>query len=505
MSNPTFFHGYRVDNNDLTVTFTGNTYYNISGRTVTYSPYWVSYEIGWVNPDTLVYTKIGPTDRKPLSYSVGYYYANFIIDFSWPTGDYQIRWKYKINSDSSVETIVNNFIVVSQLGLYLTGVDGVDVIISTTGAQGYPYVTGSVTGTYLFTGPQGATGLMGPTGSQGVTGVGYIGADGPTGAQGFTGLGVTGLGVTGLIGPTGAVGPQGQTGPQGFTGLGVTGLIGPTGIVGPQGQTGIGWTGAQGPTGAIGPQGDTGIGWTGAQGPTGAVGEQGDTGVGATGLIGPTGVVGPQGQTGIGWTGSIGPTGSVGPLGTQGNTGIGWTGAQGPTGAVGAQGDTGIGWTGAQGTQGVTGLQGIQGTQGVTGLQGIQGTQGVTGVPGVPGVTGAIEIIFDGGGSEIVVGAITDLYIPYEMNITGWKLLGTPTGIVDIQLYKSTVGTYPPGITGTITGGWTGAHMTDAIYNSDTELSGWDTTLTRDDVLEARIEHASNTTYAMLVLEFYRS
>jgi len=69
------------------------------------------------------------------------------------------------------------------------------------------------------------------------------------------------------------------------------------------------------------------------------------------------------------------------------------------------------------------GITGVPGAQGVTGLQGTQGTTGIQGP--IAGFTGAIEYSFDGSGSAITVGTKKDLYIPYDMTITGWKLFGT--------------------------------------------------------------------------------
>jgi hypothetical protein len=176
-NNPSFYRGYTVDDNDLTVTFTSGGYYDISGLTTYYSPYWISYEVGWINPDTLVYNRLGPLDRVPLNTGVGRFYANFVIGLDWPIATYQIRWKYKVSDSSAVEYISNNFTVIPELSSGLTGIDGINIYLPPTGVQGVPVGStglGAVTGTYYFTGPPGATGAIGyqgETGIQGVTGV----------------------------------------------------------------------------------------------------------------------------------------------------------------------------------------------------------------------------------------------------------------------------------------------------------------------------------------------
>ena len=174
-----------------------------------------------------------------------------------------------------------------------------------------------------------------------ISGIALSGAVGPPGLQGIPGP----TGPTGPLGPTGPsggpVGPTGPTGPKGATGPAGATVTGPQGIQGTPGP--MGFTGEQGPTGPYGP--------TGALGPTGP-----------TGALGPTGPTGPQGIQGV-----TGPTGPQGPLGPTGPFG----GPQGVTGPVGPQGS--VGPQGTTGPQGATGLQGPLGPTGPFGPQGVTG------------------------------------------------------------------------------------------------------------------------------------
>jgi hypothetical protein len=158
---------------------------------------------------------------------------------------------------------------------------------------------------------------------------------------------------------------------------------------------------------------------------------------------------------------------------------------------------------------GLIGLSGSSGGGGATGIQGATGLSGLTGVQGQAGVsygiTGALEIFFDGAGEVIVPGTKTTIYVPYDINITGWKILGSPTGTMNVQLYKSTISTLPPEISGTISGGWTGIHMTESIYNSDDILLGWSPQLVRDDVLEVNVDSVSSVKNATVALDFFRT
>ena len=274
------------------------------------------------------------------------------------------------------------------------------------------------------------------------------------------------------------VGPQGEQGPIGLTGADSTvpGPQGPQGIQGIQGDTGPqGIQGIQGDTGPAGAdsivQGPQGI--QGETGPQGVQGDQGDQGDSAYAAAVAGGFVGTEAA----WLASL-----VGPQGIQGDAG-----PQGIQGETGLQGDQGI--QGIQGIQGEVGPQGIQGIQGETGPQGIQGVQGDIGPQGdvglpelaatpvktaaynavvndlvrvdsaLGGFTVTLPAAVDGdkvglldttdscatnpvllavSGGDTVEGDATGLsvniagaYIELMFNGTNWKVLETPTIVVD--------------------------------------------------------------------------
>ena len=230
----------------------------------------------------------------------------------------------------------------------------------------------------------------------------------------------------------------------------------------------------------------------------------GSTGASVTGLIGPTGYQGETGaigQTGIGWTGSIGPTGAVGPQGNQGQTGIGWTGSIGPTGAVGTQGETGSGITGSQGFTGlgVTGLMGptgLVGPSGETGAQGFTGL-GVTGLIGPTGfigptgiqgsdssTTGMISFVMSSA-STITAGVKGDIQIPFYLKFNEWRMLGTPTGSIDVSLWMDSYDDYPPTVTDTIA--VTGPFITNDIKNTGLTTDWLSPTGTFGDIIRINV------------------
>ncbi|MBD3262614.1 MAG: hypothetical protein GF334_13255 [Candidatus Altiarchaeales archaeon] len=106
-----FLQGHRLKEDELDSHFYSTSVYYPSGVPNAYSPYWIRYEIGWVDPDTSRYHRMGSENRIPYELDTGHYRANFIIGDLWPTGTYEIRWKYKIAAGSTEETKVYEFYV----------------------------------------------------------------------------------------------------------------------------------------------------------------------------------------------------------------------------------------------------------------------------------------------------------------------------------------------------------------------------------------------------------
>lgn len=110
----TFYTRYRLDECDLPIDFKANSSY-VGSQSMMFYPYFISYEIGYIQHDTIVYIRIGPLDRIPLQRSDGAYYANFIVDKDWCPGLYMIRWKYKLSASSGLEEADENFTVLESL------------------------------------------------------------------------------------------------------------------------------------------------------------------------------------------------------------------------------------------------------------------------------------------------------------------------------------------------------------------------------------------------------
>lgn len=112
-----------------------------------------------------------------------------------------------------------------------------------------------------------------------------------------------------------------------------------------------------------------------------------------------------------------------------------------------------------------------------------------------------ISISFNGNGSPLSAGIIPGIIreIPYDMTITGWRLLADQAGDLVLDVWKSTYATYPPIASGSITGSEKPT-LSSAIKNQDLSLSTWNTALSAGDILIFNIDSASLCTYGALTI-----
>ena len=181
----TFVQDYRLKDTDLTKTFylgvTGLGVTGFSGYTgfsgVTglpgvdhyqppypVSPYWVAYEIDYIEPVAQYPIRVGPFNRVPLQTLWKNYYANFIVGEKWATGYYQIVWKSIMTGDTGIPMVesIDNFEVVTAC------------IYGTTGSSG-------ITGPYNW-----YSDIYGTTGTIGSTGITPPPTPGETGTQPYS-------------------------------------------------------------------------------------------------------------------------------------------------------------------------------------------------------------------------------------------------------------------------------------------------------------------------------
>lgn len=109
-----FYSGYRLQDTDLNVNFFAQGVSYPPALTYPYSPYSLSYEIGFLNYDGRI-LRVGPLNRIPYNIRTGVYRADFIVGDDWATGTYQITWKYKISANSDVQETIQQFEVLNYL------------------------------------------------------------------------------------------------------------------------------------------------------------------------------------------------------------------------------------------------------------------------------------------------------------------------------------------------------------------------------------------------------
>jgi hypothetical protein len=113
-----------------------------------------------------------------------------------------------------------------------------------------------------------------------------------------------------------------------------------------------------------------------------------------------------------------------------------------------------------------------------------------------------IAFVIDGAGSEITTGIKGDLEVPFACTITGATLLADQSGSIIIDIWKDTLGNFPPTDADTITAGEEPTLATET-YSQDTTLTGWTKTITAGDVLRFNVDSnpATNITRVTLSLK----
>lgn len=112
----------------------------------------------------------------------------------------------------------------------------------------------------------------------------------------------------------------------------------------------------------------------------------------------------------------------------------------------------------------------------------------------------AFEFTISGGSGAIPTGLYTDFFVPYDCTVIGWTVITNITSTVTFDLWKTDYAGYPSDVGDTITG--TDKPTTVVSRKgSSTSLTGWTTTLNRQDIITINIDANDNATRVLLVLE----
>lgn len=129
------------------------------------------------------------------------------------------------------------------------------------------------------------------------------------------------------------------------------------------------------------------------------------------------------------------------------------------------------------------------------------GTDTVTVAATATAQTHAVTFVCDGAGSAVSTGTKAYTKIPYGGTITGWTLVGTPSGSVTVDILRAANGAGLP-VT-SIIGAGTKPALSGTVEGISLGLGSWtSTTLTAFDNLAISLSGITSTTYVALTLYF---
>lgn len=111
--------------------------------------------------------------------------------------------------------------------------------------------------------------------------------------------------------------------------------------------------------------------------------------------------------------------------------------------------------------------------------------------------------VIDGGGGAIDTGIKGDLEVPFACTISQVTLLADQSGSIVIDMWKSTYGTFPPVVGGSIVAS-APPTIASALKAQDATLTGWSKSLAAGDILRFNVNSAATITRVMLALRVTR-
>lgn len=117
---------------------------------------------------------------------------------------------------------------------------------------------------------------------------------------------------------------------------------------------------------------------------------------------------------------------------------------------------------------------------------------------------GAIEIVFNGGGSVLTVDSKLDYGAPAGFTILEATLLADQSGSVVVNIWKDTYANYPPTVADKITS-TTPPTISSSDKSTDSTLSGWTTTVNAGDTLRFNIDSVTTITRVTLILKIKKT
>ena len=106
--------------------------------------------------------------------------------------------------------------------------------------------------------------------------------------------------------------------------------------------------------------------------------------------------------------------------------------------------------------------------------------------------------------ATLVVGAAADIWVPFAGTITEVRMLATESGSCQVGIWKTPFSLFPPTATNSITASATPAMVATQSYENST-LTGWTTTITKNDMIRFRVDSAVTIKQCVCQLKVLRT
>jgi hypothetical protein len=116
----------------------------------------------------------------------------------------------------------------------------------------------------------------------------------------------------------------------------------------------------------------------------------------------------------------------------------------------------------------------------------------------------SVQVVFDGGGSDIEAGTMIDVVVPFSGTIVSATLLASQEGSIVVDIWKDTYANFPPTEADTITAS-SKPTLSSANKYSDSTLSGWTRTFVSGDIFRFVVQSCSGITNSILSLSVSRN
>jgi hypothetical protein len=121
-----------------------------------------------------------------------------------------------------------------------------------------------------------------------------------------------------------------------------------------------------------------------------------------------------------------------------------------------------------------------------------------------PTVAASIHYVFDGGGLQVSTGLKGSVVVPFDCVINSWTLVGSPSGSITVDVWKTALADFPPSAGDSITGG-AKPSISAGQQASSSSLGAWDTAIAAGDVLAFNVDSVASITLASIALKVTRS